>query len=98
MVTSKSVKLVNHIDPKKISEKIVDVHVSEEKKDSVGKFLTMKTKKKLKVLKAKKFRLALAAWYSGHGVNLQNRRSRVRIPPGCKVFLKCVHDSAVVLT
>jgi hypothetical protein len=28
---------------------------------------------------------ALAAWYSGHSVRLQNRRSRVRIPPGCKV-------------
>jgi hypothetical protein len=32
----------------------------------------MKTKK-MKVLKAKKCLLALAAWYSGHGVNLQNR-------------------------
>jgi hypothetical protein len=31
--------------------------------------------------------LALAAWYSGHRVCLQNRRSRVRIPSGCKVFL-----------
>jgi hypothetical protein len=30
--------------------------------------------------------LALAAWYSGHRIRLQNRRSRVRIPPGCKVF------------
>jgi hypothetical protein len=30
---------------------------------------------------------ALAAWYSGHRVHLQNRRSRVRIPPRCKVFL-----------
>jgi hypothetical protein len=29
---------------------------------------------------------AMAAWYSGHRVRLQNRRSRVRIPPGCKVF------------
>jgi hypothetical protein len=29
---------------------------------------------------------ALAAWLSGHRVRLQNRRSRVRIPPGCKVF------------
>jgi hypothetical protein len=29
---------------------------------------------------------ALAVWHSGHRVRLQNRRSRVRIPPGCKVF------------
>jgi hypothetical protein len=29
---------------------------------------------------------ALAAWHSDHHVHLQNRRSRVRIPPGCKVF------------
>jgi hypothetical protein len=29
---------------------------------------------------------ALAAWQSGHCVQLQNRRSRVRIPPWCKVF------------
>jgi cell division protein FtsW (lipid II flippase) len=27
--------------------------------------------------------LVLAAWHSGHRVNLQDRRSRVRIPPGC---------------
>jgi hypothetical protein len=27
---------------------------------------------------------ALAAWHRGHRVRLQNRRSRVRIPPGCK--------------
>jgi hypothetical protein len=26
---------------------------------------------------------ALAAWHSGHRVRLQNRRSRVRNPPGC---------------
>jgi hypothetical protein len=32
-----------------------------------------------------KFRqLALAAWYNGHRVRLQNRRSRVQILPGCK--------------
>jgi hypothetical protein len=29
---------------------------------------------------------ALTAWHSGHCVRLVNRRSRVRIPPGCKVF------------
>jgi hypothetical protein len=29
---------------------------------------------------------ALAAWHSGHCVHLQNRRSRVWIPPGCVVF------------
>jgi hypothetical protein len=28
----------------------------------------------------------MAAWHSGHRVRLQNRRSWVRIPPGCKVF------------
>jgi hypothetical protein len=29
----------------------------------------------------------VAVWHSGHRVRLlQNRRSRVRIPPGCKVF------------
>jgi hypothetical protein len=31
-------------------------------------------------------RTALAAWHSGHRFRLQNRRSRVRIPPGCKVL------------
>jgi hypothetical protein len=30
--------------------------------------------------------VALVARHSGHRVRLQNRRSRVRIPPGCKVF------------
>jgi hypothetical protein len=30
--------------------------------------------------------IALAAWHGGHRFRLQNRRSRVRIPPGCKVF------------
>jgi hypothetical protein len=29
---------------------------------------------------------ALAAWHSGHRVRIPNRWSRVRIPPGCKVF------------
>jgi hypothetical protein len=29
---------------------------------------------------------SLAAWYSGHRIRLHNRRSWVRIPPGCKVF------------
>jgi hypothetical protein len=29
---------------------------------------------------------ALAAWRNGHRVRLQNLRSRVRTPPGCKVF------------
>jgi hypothetical protein len=35
--------------------------------------------------------LAMAAWHSGHRVRLYNRRSRIRIPPWCKVFrsLKC---------
>jgi hypothetical protein len=32
------------------------------------------------------FEIALAAWHSGHRVRHQNRRSQVRIPPGCKVF------------
>jgi hypothetical protein len=31
-------------------------------------------------------RAALAVWHSGHRVRLQNIRSRVRIPPGCKAF------------
>jgi hypothetical protein len=30
--------------------------------------------------------VALAAWHSGYRVSLQNRRSRVRIPPGCEVL------------
>jgi hypothetical protein len=38
---------------------------------------------------------ALSAWHSGHRVRLQNRRSRVWIPPGYKVFSIC---SAVVIT
>jgi hypothetical protein len=29
---------------------------------------------------------ALAAWHSGHRVHLQNRRSQVQIPLGCKVL------------
>jgi hypothetical protein len=33
------------------------------------------------------------AWRSGHRVRLQNRRSRVRIPPGCKVFWFAVQRS-----
>jgi hypothetical protein len=28
----------------------------------------------------------LAAWHGGDQVGLQNKKSRVRIPPGCKVF------------
>jgi hypothetical protein len=30
--------------------------------------------------------VALAAWHSGHRVRLQDRRSRVRISPGCKIL------------
>jgi hypothetical protein len=30
--------------------------------------------------------LALAVWHSGHRAHQQERRSRVRIPPGCKVL------------
>jgi hypothetical protein len=35
----------------------------------------------------KVIRQALAAWFSGHRVRLQNRGSRVQVPPGCKVFM-----------
>jgi hypothetical protein len=45
---------------------------------------------------AKKFGPLLCV--SGHRVRLQNRRSRVRIPPGCKVLLEFIHCSAVVIT
>jgi hypothetical protein len=33
-----------------------------------------------------KKRFALVAWHGGHRVRQQNRRSRVPIPPGRKVF------------
>jgi hypothetical protein len=33
-----------------------------------------------------KHKYALAAWYSGYRIRLQNRRSWVWIPPGCNVF------------
>jgi hypothetical protein len=39
---------------------------------------------------------ALAAWHSGKRVHLQNRRSRVRIQPGCKVLRNLY--SAVLLS
>jgi hypothetical protein len=45
------------------------------------------------ILKSSKV-FALAAWHSGYRVRLQNRRSRVRIPPGCTEFLHC---SSVVI-
>jgi hypothetical protein len=34
----------------------------------------------------------------GPGVRLQNRRSRVRIPPGCKAYKEFIHYIAVVIT
>jgi hypothetical protein len=37
--------------------------------------------------------IALVAWHSGHRVGVQNRRSRVRIPPGCKEFIHCSADA-----
>jgi hypothetical protein len=42
---------------------------------------------------------ALVAWHGGHRVRLQNIRSLVLIPPGCKVF-RCsyIHCSNVVTT
>jgi hypothetical protein len=40
---------------------------------------------------------SVAQTLSGYRVRLQNRRSLVRIPPGCKV-LGLLHSSAVVIT
>jgi hypothetical protein len=45
---------------------------------------TMYGRKKLEQMSRKN---ALAAWHCVHRVHLQDRRSRVRIPPGCKVVM-----------
>jgi hypothetical protein len=33
-------------------------------------------------------KFALAAWCSGHHIRLRNKKTRVRIPPGYRVFRK----------
>jgi hypothetical protein len=40
----------------------------------------------------------MVAWHSGHRVHLQNIRSRVRIPPGCKVLSRLSMYIAVLLS
>jgi hypothetical protein len=57
--------------------------------------------KTLQSAKNKIIRLALEAWRSGHRVRLKNRRSRFRIPPGCKVLalytLQCCVETEYAL-
>jgi hypothetical protein len=53
----------------------------------------MATKKTVKILASCDFAqmqyvyiIALAAWRSGHCIRLRNKKTRVQIPPGYKVF------------